>query len=403
MEEHLGARTIVETLVKAGYIAYYAGGWVRDFLLSHPSDDIDIATNAPPEKIQELFEKTIPVGIAFGILIVVVNGQEYEVATFRQDFDYQDGRRPGRIEFCTAEEDASRRDFTINGMFYDPLKKEILDFVDGQKDLKQKIIRAIGNPHERIREDRLRMIRAIRLACRFQFQIDKETEAAIRAHAGELFPSVAIERVVQELEKSHRTNKLRPTLLLLHDYQLLPSLFPTLKGVSLSELEKRLAPLHNYPHRAPLIAFLIELFPNISLDEQLKLCKSLKLSNADMQFAALLHHAKTLLKRSDLYEWAYFYAHPSSPIILPILAAHQPNPTTFEQEQEERIAKLREAIERIQNKDPIIKSEDLAKLGIPPSKEMGLLLKEAERLFINEGLDKNEILTWIKKKSSLRS
>src|SRR5690348_12308581 len=115
MEEHPQARFIIDTLVKAGFVAYYAGGWVRDFLLGHPSDDIDIATNAPPEAVQALFPKTVPLGISFGIILVLIEGHEYEVATFRSDLEYKDGRRPSRIEFTTASEDAHRRDFTING------------------------------------------------------------------------------------------------------------------------------------------------------------------------------------------------------------------------------------------------------------------------------------------------
>src|SRR5690606_38252991 len=113
MEEHPQARLIVETLAHAGFIAYYAGGWVRDFLLNHPSDDIDIATNAPPETIQALFPHTVPIGISFGIILVIIDGRQYEVATFRQDLDYKDGRRPTKIEFTTAIEDAKRPDFTI--------------------------------------------------------------------------------------------------------------------------------------------------------------------------------------------------------------------------------------------------------------------------------------------------
>lgn len=145
------AFVIVDTLSKAGFIAYYAGGWVRDLLLQHPSDDIDIATNAPPETIQALFPHTVPLGIAFGIVLVIIDHHGYEVATFRKDIDYKDGRRPNRIEFATAMEDAKRRDFTINGMFYDPLEEKILDYVGGQEDLQKKIIRAIGNPHKELK------------------------------------------------------------------------------------------------------------------------------------------------------------------------------------------------------------------------------------------------------------
>ncbi|MDE3047536.1 MAG: CCA tRNA nucleotidyltransferase, partial [Verrucomicrobiota bacterium] len=233
MDEHPQARHIVETLAKAGFVAYYAGGWVRDLLLNHPSDDIDIATNAPPETIQALFAHTVPVGIAFGIVLVIIDGHQYEVATFRQDLDYKDGRRPSRIAFTTAEEDAKRRDFTINGMFYDPLKDHILDYVNGRADLEAKVIRAIGNPHERIKEDRLRMIRGIRLACRFGFHIEAATDAAIRAHANELFPAVAIERVWQEFTKGHAFGKLRLMLIGLHDFGILQAIFPDLSQVSL--------------------------------------------------------------------------------------------------------------------------------------------------------------------------
>ena len=126
------ATGIVKKLAAEGYIAYFAGGWVRDFVMGHPSSDIDIATNAEPTVILELFPKTIAVGLAFGIVIVVCEGHQFEVATFRRDISYKDGRRPETIAFTSAEEDAKRRDFTINGMFYDPIEKVIIDYVGGK-------------------------------------------------------------------------------------------------------------------------------------------------------------------------------------------------------------------------------------------------------------------------------
>src|ERR1700721_2344911 len=123
------ATEVVKKLVDAGFIAYFAGGWVRDFLMKHPSDDIDIATSASVEEIQALFPKTIPVGVAFGIVIVVEEGHHFEVATFRRESGYLDGRRPTAIEPAPPEEDAKRRDFTINGMFWDPLSKTLYDYV----------------------------------------------------------------------------------------------------------------------------------------------------------------------------------------------------------------------------------------------------------------------------------
>jgi len=379
MDEHPEAKWIVETLAKAGFVAYYAGGWVRDFLLQKPSDDIDIATNAPPETVQALFPKTVPVGIAFGIVLVIVGNRQYEVATFRNDFDYKDGRRPSRVEFTSAQEDAKRRDFTINGMFYDPLKGQVLDFVGGKKDLELGVIRAIGNPHERIREDRLRMIRALRLSCRFGFVIEPETEAAIRAHANELFPAVAIERVVQELEKGKACGKLPELLQKLHEFGLLTVIFPDVKHLSIK----------HFPLEAPLIVSLLELFPDTSLDFQLSLCQRLKLSNSDQQFVSFLHQTKHHPPK-DLSEWAHFYAHALSNLCIQVLAVHEPK--HFLSEHQSRRQKLLPFIERIQTHRPVVSSHDLMEMGIKPGKELGRLLQEAERVAINEGIEEKEIV-----------
>ena len=393
MEEHPQARVVINTLHRAGFVAYYAGGWVRDFLLKHPSDDIDIATNAPPETIQALFPHTVPIGIAFGIILVIIEGHQYEVATFRQDLDYQDGRRPTRVAFSTAVEDAKRRDFTINGMFYDPIREEIFDYVNGREDLKAKVIRAIGNPHERIKEDRLRMIRAIRLACRFGFHIEKMTRDAIFAHAKELFPAVAMERIVQELSKGHAFGGLRKMLLMLHEYGLLSSIFPALEDVSQHEIERRLEPIKRYPSNAPLIAYLLPLFPHSNLEEQIDLCKKLKLSNLDSQFVTFLYRAQELIAddRSRVIEnveWAYFYANAFCPIALQIIASHLDLPleSAFIQEHEERLNSLKKAIGCIHAHAPVVTSADLMKAGIQPGKTMGLLLKEAERISFNDSL-----------------
>ena len=388
MEEHSQARFIVETLAKAGFVAYYAGGWVRDFLLQHPSDDIDIATNAPPETIQAIFPHTVPIGIAFGIILVIIDDHQYEVATFRQDLDYKDGRRPSRIEFATAAEDAKRRDFTINGMFYDPLKQEVLDFVKGKQDLEKKIIRAIGNPHERIKEDRLRMIRAVRLSCRFQFAIEEQTQNAIRAHANELFPAVAIERICQEFEKGRLFGKLHQMLIQLHEFHLLAAVFPSLKNESVETIKNRLRVLENYPREAPLIAFLLPLFPNTSLSEQLDLCKKLKLSNLEQQFVSFLFSTWELIRAEKKrpirrIEWAYFYSNRLSSLTLQILSVHLGDPL-FLKEHEERANSLKSAIDRIHRRDPVVTSQDLIREGVPPGKTMGQLLSVAEQIAIDE-------------------
>ena len=238
MEAQQLATEIVRKLVEEGYVAYFAGGWVRDFMMGHPSDDIDIATNAPPNVVLDLFPRTIAVGISFGVVVVLSGGHAFEVATFRRDISYKNGRTPHEIELSTPYEDAQRRDFTINGMFYDPVAHVTHDFVQGAEDIQKKIIRTIGNPHERFYEDRLRMIRAVRFAARFEFAIDSETHEAIRANAQTLFPSVALERIWQEFVKMSKFPHFEAAVLELHRLELLQEIFPSLREIHLNRDQK---------------------------------------------------------------------------------------------------------------------------------------------------------------------
>jgi poly(A) polymerase len=164
-----GAKKIVRTLREAGFDAVYAGGCVRDLLRGVAPADYDIATSATPGAVQALFPRTVAVGVQFGVVRVMVGRSAYEVATFRADGAYLDGRHPEGVRFCGRQEDAARRDFTINGMFFDPLAGEVIDTVGGQEDLARGVVRAIGDPAARFGEDRLRLLRAIRFACRFGF------------------------------------------------------------------------------------------------------------------------------------------------------------------------------------------------------------------------------------------
>lgn len=205
---HDNALLILKQIRSAGFIAFFAGGAVRDKLLGRVPKDYDIATNALPEQIENLFPKTVAVGKAFGVIMVVQNGIETEVATFREDAGYQDGRRPDSVHFCGAEEDAKRRDFTINGMFYDPANDEIIDYVGGKEDLEKKLIRAIGDPDRRFAEDHLRMLRAVRFAHTLEFEMDPATRAAIQAHAPDL-AKISIERIENEFSRT-LTESIRP-------------------------------------------------------------------------------------------------------------------------------------------------------------------------------------------------
>jgi poly(A) polymerase len=191
---------IVRKLRAAGQVAYYAGGCVRDLLRGEVPKDIDVATDARPETVQKIFPRTYAVGAHFGVIVVLENDFQFEVATFRSDGVYLDGRRPVEVHFATAEEDAARRDFTINGMFFDPEKEEVIDFVGGRVDLERRLIRAIGDPAQRFNEDRLRMLRAVRFATVLGFEIDAATWEAVVASAASI-TQISAERIRDELVK----------------------------------------------------------------------------------------------------------------------------------------------------------------------------------------------------------
>ncbi len=194
------AETVVRRLQGAGHVAYFAGGCVRDALRGAEPSDFDIATSARPQQIVELFERTREVGAHFGVVLVIVGGHEIEIATFRTDGSYGDGRRPDSVEFSSPEEDAQRRDFTINGLFADPLAGGLIDFVGGKADLDAGIVRAIGNPAERFAEDHLRLLRAVRFAARFDFEIEPATWDAMCAGA-ETLAKISAERLRDEFSK----------------------------------------------------------------------------------------------------------------------------------------------------------------------------------------------------------
>ncbi len=194
------ARSVVERLRAHGYEALYAGGCVRDRLLGLEPHDYDVATDARPERVEALFPRTVPIGAQFGVILVLEQGEEIQVATFRGDGSYHDGRHPESVRFTDAEGDALRRDFTVNGLFFNPIENEILDYVGGQEDLKSHLLRAIGDPSERFAEDKLRLLRAVRFATTLGFSIDPPTWSAVQQWAPEIH-AVSAERIREELIK----------------------------------------------------------------------------------------------------------------------------------------------------------------------------------------------------------
>jgi poly(A) polymerase len=218
---------LVKRLQTAGFSAFWVGGCVRDFLLGREPGDYDIVTSALPEEIERLFAKTIPVGRQFGVMVVIENSHQFQVATFRAEADYQDGRHPEHVTFGDAKADAQRRDFTVNGLFYDPVKEKLLDWVGGEQDLRAKVLRTIGSPAERFSEDHLRLLRAVRFAAQLGFEIESATFTAVQASAPKI-KLISAERIRDELLKLFRPPYAARGLQLLHDSGLLEHVSPEL-------------------------------------------------------------------------------------------------------------------------------------------------------------------------------
>ena len=259
--------------------------------------DYDVATNATPETILRLFPHTIAIGAQFGVVIVLLGGRQIEVATFRSDGPYQNGRRPNDVVFTDAQHDALRRDFTINGMFYDLPQRKVVDYVGGQKDLQKRIIRAIGDPAHRFAEDHLRMLRAIRFACRLGFEIEPKTYRAICMHATKI-GRVSTERTMMEIEKilvdPHRGRGLR----LAFDTKLLECVFPK---VSDPVLTAGMDVLEQLPERCSFALALAAILIDVDGKRAGVLCKHLKASN-DLckQVHWLIDHRRPLLASQPL-------------------------------------------------------------------------------------------------------
>ncbi len=228
------AEQICSTLRRRGFRALLAGGCVRDMLLKTPPRDFDIATNARPFEVAELFERTIDIGAAFGVQVVLLPEGPFEVTTFRKDGPYHDGRHPCSVAFTGEEEDARRRDFTINALFYDPVDRKVLDYVGGLDDLRTGLVRAVGVPRERFEEDHLRLLRAIRFAARLRYAIERETYQAIRESAPRITLTSA-ERIRDELLKMLTEGGTRRAFEMLDDTGLLHQILPevsAMKGVA---------------------------------------------------------------------------------------------------------------------------------------------------------------------------
>ncbi len=383
----ISGRAVVEVLAKAGHIAYFAGGWVRDMLLGHPGIDVDIATSATPEEVMHLFPKTVPLGLSFGSVVVVWEGTPFEVTTFRNDAPESDGRRPHSVAYSSPQEDAKRRDFTINGMFYDPLTDKIYDFVGGREDLARGLVRAIGDPNQRFLEDRLRMVRAVRFGTRFGFPIEETTRQAILHHAHTLFPAVAVERIWQEFSKIAPHPHFADFLLEMEALALLSEILPEIKGgVEIRELTQ---PIREMGPSIPLVLKVATLLRDQPVAHRIGMARRLKLARADLRLILLQGELEELLREgSDLVEWAHFYAElGSDEVTLASFATiAEPARTITVNADLARKARLKNHIDRLRADAPLLTSAHLMRHGIRPGIEMGELLRLAERIAIIEDL-----------------
>jgi len=276
MRNKQAAIKVIKRLTSEGYEALLAGGCVRDMLLGRAANDYDVATNARPEDVMRIFRRMLKVGAKFGVVIVLIEGQQIEVATFRTETGYTDGRHPTAVEFVSAAEDASRRDFTINGMFYDPIKEKVIDYVGGQENLKTKIIRTIGRPEERFGEDYLRMLRAIRFSTQLGFRIEPRTWSAIRKNAKKI-NKISGERIAIELESTLVNPNRSSGAAMLVKSGLAEAIFPGFVGKQAKLAIKVLSQLRKNVDFALALA---GLFAGSETEFAIERCRILKLSRS---------------------------------------------------------------------------------------------------------------------------
>ena len=293
------ALQVIRTLHEARQVALFAGGCVRDMCLGRQPKDYDVATDATPERIIALFRRTRKVGMKFGVVLVGAGRHWIEVATFRTDGPYSDGRRPVEVHFTDARQDALRRDFTINGMFYDPARDEVIDHVGGRADLEAGLIRAIGDPDRRFGEDHLRLLRAVRFAARFAFDIEADTASAIRRRAGDL-RRISAERIRMELEMILSHEGRASAFRMLRDLGLLPNLWP-----DAAELEPHgqaiEATLERLTEACSFEAGFAAMLHPLPVDRVKAVCRALTCSNRSAQTVAwLLDHSEDVDQSDEL-------------------------------------------------------------------------------------------------------
>jgi poly(A) polymerase len=431
------AREIVARLRAAGHVAYFAGGCVRDIAGGRVPKDFDIATDARPEVVQQIFARTYAVGAHFGVIVVLSDGFQFEVATFRSDDAYVDGRRPVSVHFSSPEEDAKRRDFTINGMFYDPGTEQVIDFVGGRADLESKLVRAIDDPARRFAEDRLRMLRAVRFATVLGYQIDSQTWDALRAHAVSI-KEISAERIREELVRIFLSpNRVRGWDLL-DSSGLMRAILPELdamKGCAQPEqfhpegdvFEHTRLMLSLLPAEVTVPLVFAVLFHDVAkpttatVDETGRIrfnahdrigaemteqiMDRLRFSRAEIDATVEMVRQHMVFKDAPKMRVAKLKRFMARPTFAEELELHRVDCKSSHQMLENYEFLLRKR-EEFANEPiippPLVRGDDLIALGLKPGPKFGEILEAVETRQLEGTLrDRNEALAWVKKEYSL--
>ena len=382
MTEREFAIEVVSKLQREGHQALFAGGCVRDELLGLTPADHDVATSATPDQVKGLFRRTHSFGASFGVVEVLgprdAQGEwlKVQVATFRSDGTYTDGRRPDSVTFSSPEEDAARRDFTINGMFYDPVAGRVIDYVGGEVDLKAKVLRAIGDPVARFTEDKLRILRAVRMAARFELSIDPATLAAAKEMAPQI-RAVSAERIAEELRKiltnKHRERGVR----LLGEVGLVEHILPEVDR-SPDEWERTCSALGRFPHPqyVPFEAAFAALLRGIESKTITNLCRRLRLSNDELERVVWLCKHRTSLTDARHQPNSQLYPLVVQPGIGDLINLHHAeggDPSFV-------VELIHFCDESVLNPPPLLTGDDLKAMGLKPGPKFKSLLEDIRRM-----------------------
>ena len=374
MTNRQAAIKIIERLRHNGFQALLAGGCVRDMLLGQHAKDYDIATSARPKDVIKLFKRTLKVGAKFGVVIVWLEGQQVEVATFRAEADYTNGRHPATVQFVSAAEDAGRRDFTINGMFYDTLKNKVIDYVNGQADLKKRIVRTIGKPEERFGEDHLRMLRAVRFSTQLGFVIEPETKSAICSNAKNI-ARISGERIAMELEGILVNPNRSAGVLLLVDSGLAEAIFPGFAG---EQVKFAISVLGELRKKVDFALALAGLFAGCPTEFALEKGQILKLSRSQNRHIKFLlsNRGKLLDDRMSLAELKMILAEPYFGDLYELQRAIQ----KAKRQSTAVLTRLKKRIKALGDIElrpkPLLNGHNLIRLGAVPGPALGQLAEE---------------------------